>query len=54
MTGDIESYNAAQTPDNRAICEALAGLIAAGLPGAAGKVWHGGPVGFLAGNPIVG
>jgi hypothetical protein len=54
MTGDIESYNAAQTPDNRAICEALAGLIAAGLPGAAGKVWHGGPVWFLAGNPIVG
>jgi hypothetical protein len=54
MTTDIDIYNAAQAPEHAAICGALAAAIAAGLPGAAGKVWHGGPVWFLAGNPITG
>lgn len=54
MVADIETYSAAQTPENREVCEALAALIAAGLPGAEGKVWHGGPVWFLNGNPVVG
>lgn len=50
----IEDYNTAQAVGLREVCEALAGQIAAGLPGAEGKVWHGGPVWFLAGNPVVG
>ena len=54
INADIATYNAARVPESRAICEALAVQIAAGLPGAEGKVWHGGPVWFLAGNPVVG
>jgi hypothetical protein len=51
---DVRKYNAAQKKDARAICEALAEGIDAGLKGADSKVWHGGPVWFLADNPIVG
>ena len=54
MNADIVAYNAAQAPDMQAICDGLAVLIAEGLPGAEGKVWHGGPVWFLAGNPVAG
>ncbi len=64
MNDGIKAYNDSQTPENRAICEELASLIAAGLieassvveglMGAEGKVWHGGPVWFLAGNPVAG
>lgn len=53
MSG-IDDYTVVQEPGARMVCEALAGLIAAALPGAEGRVWHGGPVWFLAGNPIVG
>jgi hypothetical protein len=51
---DIQAYNQAQTPEMRAICDRLAAEIAGGLPEADGKVWHGGPVWFLQGNPIAG
>ena len=54
MHSDIEAYNAAQTEDARAICDALAALIDAGLTRAQSKLWHGGPVWFLADNPVVG
>ncbi|MBK6922507.1 MAG: DUF1801 domain-containing protein [Deltaproteobacteria bacterium] len=54
MHSDIEAYNAAQTDDARAICDALAALIDAGLTRAQSKLWHGGPVWFLADNPVVG
>ena len=54
MDAGIVDYNAAQPPVARAICDALAAEIERGLPGAMGKVWHGGPVWFLEGNPIVG
>lgn len=54
MQRDIEEYNAAQTDDARAICEALAEAIDSELRGSESKVWHGGPVWFLGGNPIVG
>ena len=50
----IADYNAAQAGVRRAICERLAEEIALGLPGAEGRVWHGGPVWFLADNPIAG
>ena len=51
---DTEAYNAAQAPADRAICELLAQQIERGLPEAENKVWHGHPVWFLDGNPIVG
>lgn len=51
---DILAYNAAQSPSDRRICDALAKAIDAGLPGAERKIWHRHPVWFLDGNPIVG
>jgi hypothetical protein len=54
IPGDIAAYTAAQPPGTVEICDRLATGIAAGLPEAAGKLWHGGPVWFLAGNPVVG
>jgi hypothetical protein len=54
MHADIRKYNAAQPTDSREICRSLAIDIDAGLPKAESKVWHGGPVWFIDGNPIVG
>ncbi len=39
---------------NQAICQLLAEELVKGLPGAQNKLWHGHPVWFLDGNPIVG
>ncbi|MFN4025242.1 MAG: DUF1801 domain-containing protein [Hyphomonas sp.] len=50
----IESYNAAQAPGEREICEVLKRAIDAGLPGAESRIWHAHPVWFLEGNPIAG
>jgi hypothetical protein len=54
MTPDITAYNTTQTPTNAAICTKLAVELSLGLPNATSKVWHGGPVWFLDGNPIAG
>lgn len=54
MNKDIEDYNAAQDPDRKAICEVLAKEIQAGLTATENKLWHGHPVWFIDGNPIVG
>jgi hypothetical protein len=54
MHPDTSAYNAAQAPEDREICEALALAIDRHLPEAESKVWHGHPVWFLDGNPIVG
>ncbi|WP_284163587.1 DUF1801 domain-containing protein [Frigidibacter sp. SD6-1] len=54
MTPDIPAYNQRQAPEPRAICDRLAAEITAGLPEAQAKVWHGGPVWFLNGNPVAG
>ena len=54
MDPSIIAYNRAQTGEWRSICERLAEELARGLPDAEDKVWHGGPVWFLAGNPIAG
>lgn len=54
MDPAITSYNAAQSGADRDIVNQLATLIHAGLPDAESKVWHGHPVWFLEGNPIVG
>lgn len=54
MTREIETYNSTQTPDDKGICDALADSIDHELTEAESKVWHGHPVWFLEGNPIVG
>lgn len=54
MSDDVTSWNEAQSPEWRAICDRLAEEIDRGLPGADRKIWHGGPVWFLNGNPITG
>lgn len=54
MHADISKYNDRQAPDDKAICERLADAIDRGLPEAEGSLWHGHPVWFLDGNPIVG
>jgi hypothetical protein len=54
MHPDINNYNAAQAPEDQPICQLLAAIIDGNLKGAESKVWHGHPVWFLDGNPIVG
>lgn len=49
-----DAYHAAQTLEDRAICDALRAEIDKGLPDAESKIWHAHPVWFLHGNPIVG
>ena len=51
---DVLAYNAAQSAGDKRICDALARAIDRHLPGAENKIWHGHPVWFLEGNPIVG
>jgi hypothetical protein len=50
----IDAYHAAQTPDDRAICDALRAAIDRALPDAASGIWYAHPVWKLNGNPIVG
>lgn len=50
----IAAYHAALDEADRAICDVLREEIDAGLQGAESKLWHGHPVWFLDGNPIVG
>lgn len=54
MNKDIQAYNNAQESDRKAICELLGREINTRLPKAESKIWHGAPVWFLDGNPIVG
>ena len=54
MNKDIRAYNASQSVKDKAICSALAKEIDTVLSGAVCKIWHGHPVWFLDGNPIVG
>lgn len=50
----IENYHAGLPADDRAICTMLRCEIDAALPDATSKIWHGHPVWFLDGNPVVG
>lgn len=54
LPDDIAAYHARLEPSDREIAELLASVIAQSLPEATAKVWHGHPVWFLDGNPIVG
>lgn len=54
MDPAIPKYNEKLEPADRDICDVLAGEIDRGLSGAESRIWHGHPVWFLDGNPIVG
>ena len=54
MNKGIVAYNNALPAGHKAICELLAKEIERGLPKADNKIWHGHPVWFLDGNPVVG
>lgn len=51
---EIQAYNDALSPEDKAIVDVLARTITENLPGAENKIWHKHPVWFLGGNPIVG
>ena len=50
----IAAYNAGQKGEDKAICKLLRKEIEGALPKAESRIWHGSPVWFLDGNPIVG
>lgn len=54
MQQDIIAYNQAQSANDQSICDLLLTAINSALSKAESKVWHGHPVWFLDGNPIVG
>tara|TARA_R110002096_G_scaffold379418_1_gene573471 strand:+ start:1044 stop:1436 length:393 start_codon:yes stop_codon:yes gene_type:complete len=54
MNPEITSYHHKQTDEDQEICDKLAATINSELTEAESKIWHGHPVWFLAGNPIVG
>jgi hypothetical protein len=54
MHQDILDYNNKLNDSDKAICETLANIISESLTEAKNKIWHGDPVWFLDGNPIVG
>jgi uncharacterized protein YdhG (YjbR/CyaY superfamily) len=54
MQQDIQHYIDQQSPDHQRVCEALAHAIDQHLAKSESKIWHGHPVWFLDGNPIVG
>jgi hypothetical protein len=51
---DTGEYNRSLSSSDRTICDLLAAEIDRGLPEAENKIWHGHPVWFLDGNPVVG
>ena len=50
----VAAYNRGQAKADKAICDLLKREIAKALPKAESKIWHGSPVWFLGGNPVVG
>ena len=50
----ISAYNSAQAKADREICDLLRTEIDRALKNSEAKIWHGAPVWFLDGNPIVG
>ena len=54
MNPEISKYHAALSEGDRQICQQLIDAIEQHLPQATSKIWHGNPVWFIDGNPIVG
>jgi hypothetical protein len=53
-SSDIEQYNNDVRAEETAICKWLYSEICKFLPESEAKIWHGHPVWFLSGNPVVG
>ena len=51
---DITAYNDTLSAWDKVICDALVQFITKVLPESENKIWHGHPVWFLDGNPVVG
>jgi len=54
LPDDIREYHERLDADSRPICDLLLETIETELPDAERKVWHGHPVWFYDGNPVVG
>lgn len=54
MPDPFQEYNASQTSPSKEICDVLLAAVDRNLPEGERKIWHGSPVWFLEGNPIVG
>ena len=54
MHPDTAKYNKALALADQEICDVLAGEIERSVPEAENKIWHGHPVWFVDGNPVVG
>lgn len=54
MPSTVVAYNQARPANEKKICTALEKHIDKGLPKAEKKIWHGHPVWFDDGNPLVG
>jgi hypothetical protein len=54
MNMEIQAYNESLSDNDKAICILLLQEINRHLSDAENKIWHGHPVWFLNGNPIVG
>lgn len=54
MIEEIKQYNEKQVSGDKEICDLLVTIINKEFAEAEHKVWHGHPVWFLNGNPIVG
>jgi hypothetical protein len=54
MNKDIQTFNNNLPEDRKAICDLLAREIDDNLESTESKIWHGAPVWFIDGNPIVG
>jgi len=54
MNKEIQAYNESLSDNDKAICTLLLQEINRHLSDAENKIWHGHPVWFLNGNPIVG
>lgn len=54
MNLEIASYHASFPENEKQICQRLMDTIEQCLPQVTSKIWHGNPVWFIDGNPIVG
>ena len=54
MSKEVLAYNRKQSGEEKIICAALYDEINRRLPEAEKMIWHGHPVWFLEGNPVVG
>ncbi|MBI2429610.1 MAG: DUF1801 domain-containing protein [Ignavibacteriales bacterium] len=54
MNKEIQAYNNSRSNNDKQICNVLMQEINRNLLDAENKIWHGHPVWFLEGNPVVG